>query len=281
MGTLAGLRVLSLESRRGREIAQLIANHGGEPVVAPSVSEVAARSNDDVRRLVAALRAGKVDLAIFTTGVGTRALIEAANCPREELIAALGGIPVIARSGKPAGALRDLGVPIAAVAPEPNTYSEVLHLLDENRERYPLRGRQVAVQEYGTISDELHAGLIERGATVLPVVVYEWSLPEDTGPLRQAIERIVDGTIDVVLFTATVQVTHLLLVADQMKLRETLLQALARTLVCSVGPVTSRELRRHDIEVDIEPEHPKMGFLVSETAARAIALLAKKREAAQ
>ena len=273
--------MLSLESRRGREIAQLIAKYGGEPLVAPSVSEVAARSNDDARRFVAALQAGEVDLVIFTTGVGTRALIEAAKCPREELISALGRIPVIARSGKPASALRELGVPVAAVAPEPNTHSEVLHVLDENRDRCPLRGRQVAVQEYGTISDELHTGLIERGASVLPVVVYEWSLPEDTEPLRQAIERIVEGTIDVVLFTATVQVTHLLLVADHMKRREALLKALARTLVCSVGPVTSRELRRHDIDVDIEPEHPKMGFLVAETAAQASALLAKKREAAR
>ena len=31
-----GLRVLALESRRAREIAQLITNCGGDPVVAPS-----------------------------------------------------------------------------------------------------------------------------------------------------------------------------------------------------------------------------------------------------
>lgn len=278
MGTLSGLRVLSLESRRGREIAQLIEKQGGEPVVAPSVSEMPARSNSNVRRFVAALRAGGIDMAIFTTGVGTRALVEAADCPRDELVAALGRIPVIARSGKPASALRELGAPVAATAAEPNTFREVLRLLDDNRERFPLRGRRVAVQEYGTVSDELHAGLAERGATVLPIVVYEWSLPEDTGPLRRAVESIVDGRIDVVLFTATVQVTHLLMIAEQMKLRQALLKALARTLVCSIGPVTSRELRKQDIEVDIEPEHPKMGFLVAAVGAQANALLAKRRE---
>ena len=32
---LAGLRVLCLESRRGKEMAKLIANYGGETVAAP------------------------------------------------------------------------------------------------------------------------------------------------------------------------------------------------------------------------------------------------------
>ena len=38
--SFAGLRVLSLESRRSGEMAELIRKHGGEPVVAPSMREV-------------------------------------------------------------------------------------------------------------------------------------------------------------------------------------------------------------------------------------------------
>jgi uroporphyrinogen-III synthase len=239
---------------------------------------VPALSNDDVSRFVAALHAGQVHIAIFTTGVGTRALAESADCPRDQLVSDLSRIPVIARSGKPASALRELGVPITAIAPEPNTFREVLGLLDDNRERFPVRGAHVAVQEYGAISDELHAGLAERGASVMPVVVYEWSLPADTRPLRHAVESIVRGDIDVALFTATVQVNHLLVIAEQMKLRDALMKALQRTVVCSIGPVTSRELRRHGIEVDIEPDHPKMGFLVAQASSDAVARLARKRE---
>ena len=40
-----GLRVLALESRREREMAALIATHGGEPRVAPSMREVPLESN--------------------------------------------------------------------------------------------------------------------------------------------------------------------------------------------------------------------------------------------
>jgi uroporphyrinogen-III synthase len=278
MGGFAGLRVLSLESRRSREIAQLIAGQGGEPFVAPSLSEVPAPPNDHVRRFVAALLAREIDLAIFTTGVGTRALADSPDCPRDQFVAALRRIPVIARSSKPGTVLRDLGVPITATAPEPNTHREVLQLVDKNPDRFPLRGRQVAVQEYGAISKELHAGLLERGARVMPVVVYEWSLPSDTAPLRDAISRIIAGNIDVALFTATVQVQHLLRIADEMNQRDALLAALARTVVCSIGPVTSSELRTHGIVPDLEPEHPKMGFLVATAAKEAPAVLARKRQ---
>ena len=277
MAGFAGLRVLSLESRRGREIAQLITSQGGEPVVAASVSEVPAPPNDHVRRFMAALSAGEVDLVIFTTGVGTRALAQSPDCDRERLISALQRIPAIARSSKPGSVLRELGIPIAAMAPEPNTYREVLQVLDHDRERFPLRGWTVAVQEYGAISNDLHAGLTERGAKVMPVVVYEWSLPADLEPLRDAIRGIIAGEIDVTLFTATVQVQHLLHVAGETKQRDALLDALRRTVVCSIGPVTSTELRAHGIEPDLEPEHPKMGFLVAKAAKETAAIRERKR----
>ena len=44
---LAGLRILCLESRRGKEMAKLIANYGGETVVAPSMQEVPLRENHE------------------------------------------------------------------------------------------------------------------------------------------------------------------------------------------------------------------------------------------
>jgi uroporphyrinogen-III synthase len=42
-----GLRVLSLESRRGPEMAKLIASYAGEAVVAPSMREVPLESNTE------------------------------------------------------------------------------------------------------------------------------------------------------------------------------------------------------------------------------------------
>jgi uroporphyrinogen-III synthase len=39
-------------------------------------------------------------------------------------------------------------------------------------------------------------------------------------------------------------------------------------LVGSIGPSTSEALRHFGIHVDLEPSHPKMGFLVKEAAER-------------
>jgi uroporphyrinogen-III synthase len=278
-GGFRGLRVLALESSRAREMGVLIANHGGQPLVVPTTREVPTEDKGDALKFVSALREGRLDLVIFLTGVGTRALAQAAEgiCSREEFITALSRTAVIARGPKPVAALRELGVPIAAIVPEPNTWRELLHLLDEKSNLFPLKGRSVAVQEYGVPSPELLAGLAERGAQVLAVRIYDWSLPEDTAPLRKAVHAVAHGEIDVLLVTSGVQIRHLLQIAEEMNLREDTISRLSRVVVGSIGPVASAELRHQGIAVDMEPSHPKMGFLVKEVAERCSELMANKK----
>jgi uroporphyrinogen-III synthase len=62
-----------------------------------------------------------------------------------------------------------------------------------------------------------------------------------------------------------------------MNLAHDLQRALSRVVVGSIGPVTSAELRLHGINVDLEPSHPKMGFLVQEMSQQYSALKEKKR----
>ena len=278
-GGFRGMCVLALESRRAREMAQLIANHDGEAMVAPATRDVSVEDSADVPKFVSQLLKGQFAAVIFLTGVGTRALAVAAEklCSRQEFVAALSRTAVIARGPKPVAALRELGVAIAAVVPEPNTWRELLRLLDERSDSIVLKGRTVAVQEYGVPSPELVAGLAERGAEVVPVHTYEWLLPEDTTPLRKAVQALISSQVDVVLVTAAVQVQHLFQIADEMGLRDDLVRAFSGVVVCSIGPVTSAELRRQGISIDLEPTHPKMGFLVKEAAGSCSVLLESKR----
>jgi len=273
-----GLRVLSLESRRSKEIAQLIINNGGQPMVAPSTREVP-DSNAKELEFAASLLQDHFAAVIFMTGVGTRALTQAVEpvCSRAQFVAALSRTKVVARGPKPIAALRELGVPVTLAVPEPNTWREILLALDQNAEKVPLQGRKIAVQEHGVPSPELYAGLRERGADVTPVHVYHWSLPEDTGPLREAISAVTRNEIDVAMFTSSVQIVHLLQIAEEMKVREDLVSALNRAVIASVGPVTSEALKEYGINVDLEPTHPKMGFLVKETAEQSRELVRRKR----
>src|SRR5579862_134157 len=275
---LAGLCVLSLESRRAPEMAKLIASYGGEPLVAPSMREAPLESNAEAQAFVRALVDEGFDVVIFLTGVGTRALAHVADSlyPRERWLAALGRAAIVARGPKPVAALTELGVPVAIAVPEPNTWRELLRALDD-RPALLLRGRRVAVQEYGAPNPELLSGLAERGARVTRVPVYEWTLPEDTGPLRDAVEALAAGRVDVALFTTSVQIAHLLRIAAEMHREAALRDAFARVAIGSIGPVTSEALREHGLVADFEPEHPKMGFLVRAAAERCREVLEKKR----
>ena len=275
----AGLRVLSLESRRAKEMAQLIANNGGRPMVAPATREVPEGPNEDELRFAAELKAGKFGVVVFLTGVGTRHLAQAIESvmPRAELVAGLSGTKVVARGPKPVAVLREFGVPIALAVPEPNTWRELLQALDDNREQIPLRGQRVAVQEYGVPNAELYAGLKERGAEILPVHVYKWEPPEDTGPLRRAVTALSQGEMDVAIFTSSPQVHHLFQFADEMGLREEVRRGLNRGVVASIGPTTSSTLRSFGVPADMEPSHPKMGFLVKEAAEQSAELLRGKK----
>jgi len=276
---LNGLRVLSLESRRAAEMAKLIATYGGEAIVAPSMREVPFEANTEAMDFARTLASHGFDMVILLTGVGTRALARVVETiyPREQFVAALSRIAIVARGPKPVAVLKELGVPVTVAVPEPNTWRDLLTALDARRDSLPLDGLRVAVQEYGKPNPELLAGLLERGARVTRVPVYQWALPEDTGPLRAAVETLARGEVDVALFTTSIQIDHLLRIARETNRETEVRRAFARIVVGSIGPVTSQELREEGILPDFEPPHPKMGFLVNEAAQRATVLLAEKR----
>src|SRR5438067_13650805 len=183
-----GLRVLSFESRRAKEIAQLITNNGGVPIVAPSTREVPATLTDDDVQVIRGIVAGEYAAVIFMTGVGARALLDIARTlfPAGEFEAALARTRIIVRGPKPASVMREFKIPFALTAPEPNTWRELVKVMDENNATLPIQSRRIAIQEHGESSPELYAALRARGAQVSPVHVYRWELPEDTGPLRHA-----------------------------------------------------------------------------------------------
>jgi len=275
------LRVLSLESRRATEMASLIRTYGGTPIVAPSMREVPIADNPDALLFADALLRGDFELVILLTGVGTTALLEAirAHQPIEPIISALERLHVAVRGPKPAAVLRALGLTPWLVAPEPNTWRELLEALDAHSDAFSLDGRHVALQEYGVSNPELVEGLQARGARVTSVPVYRWALPDDTAPLERAVSELTAGRIDVTLFTTATQIVHLLQVAARTGHEGAVLAALARTVIGSIGPTTSEELHRRGLTPDFEPSHPKFGILVREAAVKAPALHAAKARA--
>jgi uroporphyrinogen decarboxylase len=272
----SGLHVFAFESRMAAETASLIERFGGVATVVPAMREVPLEDNHAAFEFAARLLAGQIDIAIFLTGVGVRELfrtIETRNT-RAQLIGAMTGAVIAARGPKPVAALRELGLHPTITIPEPNTWREILSSISESIQ---LEGKRVAVQEYGVSNRDLIAGLEARGALVFTVPVYRWALPEERGPLRDAARAIAKGDADVVLFTSSAQVTNLIQLADAAGIGPEMRTRARETVIGSIGPVCSQELRAHGIEPDFEPAHPRLGHLIKEAAARSVMLLQQKR----
>ncbi|MBV9500402.1 MAG: uroporphyrinogen-III synthase [Acidobacteriaceae bacterium] len=261
--SFASARVLAFESRRAKEIAELIRMNGGEPFVAPALVEVPLAQNQAAFEFADRLYRSEFEMLILLTGVGTRLLqkILATRDPEEKFFAALRRLAIVARGPKPAGVLREWQIPIAVSVPEPNTWRELLVAVAGRSEH------SVAIQEYGKTNQELVAGLEAQGRTVLPVRVYQWQLPEDTGPLAIALNDLLAGKFQAALFTTGVQIEHFLNFAERTGKREAAQDALRRIFVGSIGPTCSESLGEFGIKLAMEPSHPKMGIFVREAAA--------------
>ncbi len=272
----SGLTVASFESRMAKEIARLIEHCDGTPLVAPALQEIPIQDNLAVLRVGDELINRQINILILMTGIGTTTLFEILQSrhPLPSILEGLKQTTTIARGPKPAAALKALGIIPTLTVPEPNTWLEVLATLDAYR---PVKGLRVAVQEYGTSNLELLESLKQRGAEVFPVPIYRWTLPEDRGPLRQALGEIIAGRVDVLLITNAAQIDHVMQLLEQDGTVSQFTEACTRMVVASIGPTASERLHYYHLPVDFAPSHSKMGILVNEASAQAQALLRQKQ----
>ncbi len=275
---LQNLNIVYFESRHSKTLGDLIALQGGIAYAAPAMKEVPLENNTEVFHFAENFFAGQIDILILLTGVGTKVLVTVLETryPREKIFEQLKKTILVPRGPKPIRVLNEWGIPFALKVPEPNTWKELLKALDEHPE-ISLRGKTIAVQEYGISNSELLTGLNDRGARVMRVPVYCWALPGDLKPLENAISKMIADEIHVAMFTTAVQAEHLFQVARQMNLEERLKNAFKKIVVASVGPDCSEALRNHGLSVDIEPVSPKMGPLVLATAEKAKEMLTFKK----
>lgn len=259
-----GARVLALESRRAEEMATLIRKQGGEPFIAPSMREVEAGEHGEAFEFGRRLIAGEFDGVILLTGVGTRMLWKTlvTRFPEDELRDALSRVTIIVRGPKPSAAVREIGLTPSVQIPEPNTWREVIEVMWKRPEQ------RLAVQEYGVSNPHLIEGLRKQQRDVWTVRIYGWALPEDTGPLREAAEKLACREFDVVLLTAGTQLVNLMKVAEDAGIESRVIEGLKAARIGSIGPTTSETVELYGLKADFEPSHPKMGLLVNEMAGR-------------
>ena len=109
---MKGKTVAILESRLGRQLADLVGKHGGRALPAPALAKVPDIDHAEIARLLGDLESRPPRAAIFQTGVGTQALFAAADSLgiTSGLLGLLAKCVVVARGPKPTGVLRSRGV---------------------------------------------------------------------------------------------------------------------------------------------------------------------------
>jgi uroporphyrinogen-III synthase len=256
-----GKRIAVLEARLGKQLAELVTQRGGVPFHAPALAELPDLEPAKIAALVQSMGERLPKLVVFQTGVGTRALFGAADAlgVTARFLALLEKTTVVVRGPKPAGALRQRGVRIDRSAADPFTTHEVLAAIAD----VELKDARVIVQRYGTVNAELDRALESRGAEVVEIPTYRWSLPQDTRPLAELIGALERREMDAAVFTNAEQVRNLFAVANQLGKAEPLRSGLNATLVASIGPVASAALRDAQVRIGVEASPPKLGALMS------------------
>jgi uroporphyrinogen-III synthase len=238
--------------------------------------EMPIERNKDVIDFAYRVMTGEVGAVIFLTGVGFKHFLTSVekHLDKQRLLNSLSDIVTIARGPKPVVAMREVGLQPTFRAPEPNTWREVLQLIDQ---QVPVANMTVGLQEYGVTNHSLIAGLEARGARVVNVRVYQWDFPEDTIPLRLNIEAMCAGERDLLLFTSAHQAVNMLRMAKELGCEEQLRSSLNRMVVASIGPTTTEMLQHLNLPVDIEATPNKMGHLVQAAAEKCHRILKAKR----
>ena len=273
---LAGLRVAVPASRRAAETEALIARWGGTSLVGPILDEVPVPDEAPMRHATERIIAAPAGWSVHLTGVGTRRWFAAAAGwgMLDDLLAVLTAATVVARGPKSAKALDEQGLQ-PAWTPSTETSTEIAGWLGPQVGP----GDTVAVQLYGEPVPALTGSIAARGAEVVEVVPYHWSLPLDADRRAAAeavVRAIAAAEVQALVVTSAVQAANLFAVARALGLAEALTSTLAdRVFTAAVGEVSAGGLRSEGVPVDYVADPARLGALIRGLASSSEKIRAK------
>jgi uroporphyrinogen-III synthase len=265
---LTGYRILILEAREEAQFSRLLIEQGADVVRCPMFEIKDAPDSASIEAWIRRFIANPFDDLVLMTGEGLRRLIKVArNAGVEaEFARAIGKARKFARGPKPGRALREIGLEPEVTTEKPTTEGIV-----EMLSRVDLRGHRVGLQLY---PDKDHSTLIgaisAQGGKVDSVLPYVYDAKAADANVVTAIDEMAEGRIDAIALTNLGQVRRLLAVARSQGYEARLREGLDKTLIASVGPAVSDELKSQGLRTDIFPANEAyfMRPLISAMGAR-------------
>jgi uroporphyrinogen-III synthase len=270
---LNGYRILILETREEAQFARLLAEQGADVLHCPMFEINDAPDPAPVEAWIRRFIARPFDDLVLMTGEGLRRLIKVARNAGVEadFVKAIGRARKFARGPKPGRALREIGL-----EPEVTTEKPTSEGIAEMLSRVDLMGHRVGLQLY---PDKDHSAVIgaitAQGGNVDTVLPYVYDAKTADANILTAIDEMAEGRIDAIALTNLGQVRRLVETARAKGCETRLREGFDKTLIASVGPAVSDELKSHGLRTDIYPAND--AYFMKPLISAMATVLAKKR----
>ncbi len=264
---LNGYRILILETREEAQFSRLLTEQGADVLQCPMFAIHDAPDPAPIEAWIRRFIATPCDDLVLMTGEGLRRLMKVVRRlgVEKEFVAALDATRKFARGPKPGRALREIGL-----EPQMTTEKPTSEGVAEMLSRLDLKGRRLGLQLYPDKDHGALTGAITaQGAEIDTVLPYAYDAKAADANIVTAIDEMAAGRVDAIALTNLGQVRRLVEAARAHGRENELRKGLERTLIASVGPAVSGELRSHGLRTDISPANDAyfMKPLISAMAA--------------
>ena len=248
---LNGYRILILETREEAQFSRLLAEQGADVLQCPMFTIHDAPDAAPIEAWIRRFIAKPCDDLVLMTGEGLRRLMKVARRMNvdQDFVRALGKVRKFARGPKPGRALREIGLEpqITTEKPTSEGIAEMLARLD-------LKGHRLGLQLYPDKDHSVLIGAITaQGAEVDTVLPYVYDAQAADSNIVTAIDEMAQGRVDAIALTNLGQVRRLVETARAHGREDGLRKGLEHTLIASVGPAVSAELKSLGLRTDISP----------------------------
>ncbi len=256
---------LTRPAGQAEEAGKLIEERGGVPYYVPAI-EIKGLSNfAPIKKFIAELVEMQVDYVIFMSTNGVKYLFSAAEELNQtrQLKEGLAGTFVIAVGPRTAEALeKDYQVHVSLV---PTKYSSegLIECFGEGE----VVGKKIRIPRTSNATPTLTDKLMEMGADVEEIYVYESGLPADEKIKEQFYSDLTSGKIEAIIFGSGLSAKNIFKMLSEKASMETLRGIVnSKVTTVAIGPTTADALKEMGIKVDVMPENYLFEDALSELA---------------
>lgn len=260
---LSGKTIVIAGSRKLDEMSALIEKQGGAAIVR-SLQGVTTFKEQEMEQELRLFIANRPEWVIFTTGIGAKALFDAADRLgiKDQFVETVQQSKIAIRGYKTYNFLKT-----QSLAPDIRDSDGTMKGLEDQLESTTFTKEQIWIQLHGEPAPDLVQFLEAKGASSVHTLLPYLNIAPEADTLKQLRQEIQQGEIDAICFTTAVQVRYLFKDAREHGYEEELRSALNQgMLAVSVGKVTSEALTQAGITRIVAPENERMGAMIVEMA---------------